>query len=287
MDRIILLGAKGGPAIRKGGPNPTSYVLVVGGHPYVIDCGLGVTRGFVEAGFQLNQLSTVLITHHHSDHNLEFGNLIHTAWTAGLSAPVKAYGPVGLIRMRAAFLDLNCFDIETRIVDEGRPELGALIEVHEYGPGLVFDDGRLRVTAQRNNHPPVVDSFSLRFEFDGADGRARVVVISGDTTYLPAVADFAAGADVLFHEAMYGPGVDALVARVKNGTRLKQHLLDSHTLVEDAGRIAAAAGVKRLVLNHLVPADDPAVRAEHWQAAIAPTWSGPLDVGYDGLVIEL
>ena len=54
MDRIILLGAKGGPAIRTGGPNPTSYLLVVRGALYVIDCGLGVTRGVVEAGFHLN-----------------------------------------------------------------------------------------------------------------------------------------------------------------------------------------------------------------------------------------
>ena len=113
------------------------------------------------------------------------------------------------------------------------------------------------------------------------------MVISGDTTYLPALADFAHGADVLFHEAMYGPGVDALVARVKNGSRLKEHLVASHTLVEDAGRIATAAGVGRLVLNHLIPADDPTVRPEHWERAVRPTWAGLLDVGCDGLVVEI
>ena len=287
MDRIILLGAKGGPAIRTGGPSPTSYLLVIRDNPYVVDCGLGVTRGFVEAGFHLNRLSTILITHHHSDHNLEFGNLIHTAWTAGLASPVRAYGPVGLQRMRAAFLDLNRFDIETRIADEGRPDLGRLIEAHDYADGLVFDDGFMRVTAFRNNHPPVVDSFALRFDFKGEDGKAKSVVISGDTTYLPALAEFAGGADVLFHEAMYGPGIDALVARVKNGARLKEHLIASHTLVEDAGRVATAAGVKRLVLNHLIPADDPAVRPEHWAKAVRSTWAGPLDIGRDGLVVEI
>ena len=287
MDRIILLGAKGGPAIRTGGPNPSSYLLVVRERLYVIDCGLGVTRGFVEAGFHLNQLSTILITHHHSDHNLEFGNLIHTAWTAGLAAPVKAYGPAGLRHMRSAFLELNRFDIETRIADEGRPDLGQLFEAYDYADGLVFDDGVVRVTALRNNHPPVTDSFALRFDFTGADQKAKSVVISGDTTFLPALADFAHGTDVLFHEAMYGPGIDALVARVKNGTRLKQHLIASHTLVEDAGRIATAAGAKRLVLNHLIPADDPAVQPEHWRQAVRATWDGPLDVGYDGLVVTI
>ena len=253
----------------------------------MIDCGLGVTRGFVEAGFHLNQLSTILITHHHSDHNLEFGNLIHTAWTAGLAASVQAYGPTGLKNMRAAFLELNRFDIVTRIADEGRPDLAELIVAHEYTEGLVFDDGTVRVTAFRNNHPPIIQSFALRFDFTGEHGQPKSVVISGDTTYLPALADFARGADVLFHEAMYEPGVDALVARVKNGGRLKEHLMASHTLVKDAGRIATAAGVGRLVLNHLIPADDPSVRPEHWQRAVRPTWSGRLDVGFDGLVVEI
>jgi ribonuclease BN (tRNA processing enzyme) len=287
MDRIILLGAKGGPAIRGGGPNPTSHLLVVGDRLYVVDCGLGVTRGFVEAGFHLNQLATVLITHHHSDHNLEFGNLIHTAWTAGLATTVRVWGPAGMARMTAAFLELNKFDIETRIDDEGRPDLRRMIEVQDYTAGPLFDDGEMRVTALRNHHPPVADSFALRFDFAGADGRPRAVVFSGDTTYLPALADFARGADILLHEAMFGPGVDALVARVKNGSRLKQHLIASHTLVEDAGRIATAARVKRLVLNHLIPADDPNVRSEDWVAAARTTWSGPLEVGRDGLVIGI
>ena len=58
--RLVLLGTKGGPAIRKGGPSPTSTLLVVEGHPYIIDCGLGVTRGFVETGFALKDLGTIL-----------------------------------------------------------------------------------------------------------------------------------------------------------------------------------------------------------------------------------
>jgi ribonuclease BN (tRNA processing enzyme) len=287
MDRVILLGAKGGPAIRTGGPQPTSHLLVVRDQIYVIDCGLGVTRGFVEAGYHLNRLKTVLITHHHSDHNLELGNLIHTAWTAGLATPVKVVGPSGVRRMMTAFLDLNRFDIETRIADEGRPDLARLIETAEYAEGPVLDDGTVRVTALRNHHPPVVDSFALRFDYTAASGEPKAVVFSGDTAYLPALAGFARGADVLLHEAMYGPGVDALVARVKNGSRLKQHLLASHTMVEDAGRVASEAGVKRLVLNHLIPADDPDVRAEHWRAAIRATWNGPLEVGRDGLSIEI
>lgn len=281
-DRLILLGTKGGPAIRSGGPSPTSSILVVDGRPYVVDCGLGATRGFVEAGFKLTDLNRILITHHHSDHNLEFGNLLHTAWTAGLATPVACHGPTGLRQMAEDFLRLNRFDIETRIADEGRVDFAALLQVQDYGEGLVFDDGVVKVTALRNHHPPIVDSFALRFEFAG-----KRVVFSGDTAFLPDLVRFAEGADILVHEAMYGPGVDAIVARVQNGSRLKEHLHASHTLAEDVGRIATMAGARELVLHHLVPADDPDVTEAHWRAAVRSTFAGTLHIGRDGMSIPV
>lgn len=287
MARVVLLGSKGGPAIRSGGPSPTASLLEVSGRPLVIDCGLGVTRGFVEAGHSLVNLGVIFITHHHSDHNLEFGNLIHTAWTAGLKTRVTAFGPAGLARMWQDFLALNRFDIATRQVDEGRIPLSTLVEVKEFADGLVMQQDGLTVTALRNNHPPVIDSFALRFDFTDEAGQSRRVVFSGDTTAIPEMVDFAAGADVLVHEAMYGPGVEALVARVPNSSRLREHLLASHALAEDVGRIATEAGVRHLVLNHLVPADDPAVTPAHYEQATRTTYAGRLTIGRDGLAVAV
>jgi ribonuclease BN (tRNA processing enzyme) len=281
-DHIVLMGTRGGPALRPGGSWPTSNLLVAAGQPYVVDCGLGVTRGVVGAGVPLTALGHVFITHHHSDHNLEFGNLVYTAWVTGLSTPVRCYGPPGLMRMADDFCALNRFDIATRIDDEGRPPLRPLFDVVEYGEGLIHDGDGLKVTALRNHHPPVTDSFSLKFEWGG-----KCVVFGGDTAYLPALADFARGADVLIHEVMYGLRLDALVAKVKNGTRLKEHLLASHTMAEDVGRIATAAGVRRLVLNHFVPGEDLTLSPADWERAVRTTWSGRLDVGRDGLVIPV
>ncbi len=150
---LHILGSKGGPAIRPGGPSPTAMLLDIDGRPVVIDCGLGVTRGFVETGHPLTRLSTILVTHHHSDHNLEFGNLIHTAWTAGLGTPVRAFGPKGLASMWPAFCALNAFDIATRIADEGRPPLQPLVTVTDYAEGVVLEEDGLTVEALRNHHP--------------------------------------------------------------------------------------------------------------------------------------
>lgn len=283
MIRVTFLGTKGGPAIRPGGPSPTATLVSVGERHYVVDCGLGVTRGIVDAGVSLKQLSTILVTHHHSDHNLEFGALIHTAWTAGLGSKVTAYGPPGLKRVWNGLLEAQAFDIATRIADEGRPVLKDLVEIVEYGEGPVFDDGTVRVTALRNVHPPVTESFALKLEAEG-----KVVVFSGDTAYLPALADFARGADLLVHEALHGPAVDVMARRIANATRLKQHLLASHTLAEDAGRIATDAGARHLALHHLVPIDiEYDVTRDDYLKAAATTFAGPITVPVDGQAIEL
>ncbi len=281
---LTILGSKGGPAIRPGGPSPTSMLLDVDGNLYVVDCGLGVTRGFVEAGHSLHRLSTILITHHHSDHNLEFGNLIHTAWCAGLGSQVKAYGPKGLAAMWPAFCTLNAFDIATRIADEGRPPLVSMVDVTDFTDGPVFDDGTVSVTAMRNHHPPVIDSFALRFVIRQISGN-KVIVFSGDTAFIPAMIPFAKDADLLVHEAMYLPGVDRLVAKTPNANRLREHLMASHTLAADVGRIARDAGVKHLVLNHLVPADDPQTQPEHWVTEVRTAYAGALTVARDGVKI--
>jgi ribonuclease BN (tRNA processing enzyme) len=283
---LHILGSKGGPAIRPGGPSPTSMLLDVDGRLYVIDCGLGVTRGFVETGHTLKSLSTIVITHHHSDHNLEFGNLIHTAWCAGLGTQVKAYGPNGLAGMWRTFCRLNAFDITTRINDEGRPNLEPLATVMEFSDGPVLDDGLVCVTALRNWHPPVVDSFALRFAIRQPQGE-KTIVFSGDTAFLPAMIPFAKDADILVHEAMHLAGVDRLVARTPNARRLREHLMASHTPAEDVGRIAHGAGVKHLVLNHLVPADDPETTPAHWEAEVRKAYAGKLSVSFDGLKVIL
>jgi len=94
-----------------------------------------------------------------------------------------------------------------------------------------------------------------------------------------------AGADVLVHEALYVPGIDRLVAGVPNATSLKKSIMSHHTSVEDAGRVAQAAGVKTLVLSHLVPAEDPAVTDQMWIDAARAHFGGRIIVGKDLLEI--
>jgi ribonuclease BN (tRNA processing enzyme) len=281
-ERLVLLGTKGGPAVRPGGPWPTSSLLEIGGRTIIVDCGLGVTRALTDAGVNLRSLELVFITHLHSDHVLELGPLIHTAWTAGLANPVTIYGPAGTGHYWRQFVLAMEFDIEIRIVDEGRPDIRDLVTIEEFTEGAVVETDGLKVAALRVDHPPVTDCFALRFEHGG-----RSVVFSADTACFPPLAAFARNADILVHEAMLEEGVERLVARTGNGARLKEHLFASHTFAADAGRIAAEAGVGRLVLHHLIPADDPEIGEANWTDAVRETWGGDLTVGSDGLEVAL
>lgn len=280
MARVVVIGSKGGPALRKDGSMPTSLLVEMGGQQIVVDCGLGVTVGTVRAGLDLRRLSHVVITHLHSDHVLELGALIHTAWTTGLKTPVDIWGPAGLRQYWQGFMASMDYDNTLRVADEGRPPLGDLVRLHVLDEGRL-DLGTIAAQALRVPHPPVTDCFALRLEADG-----KVLCLSADTAHFPPLADLARGADVLLHEAMLPEGVEAIVARTGMGDKLRAHLHNSHSTVGQAAAIARAAGVGHLVLYHLVPADDPALTRAHWLAALAPHWDGPATLAHDGCEIR-
>jgi ribonuclease BN (tRNA processing enzyme) len=280
MTRLVTLGVKGGPSIRKDSANPVSNLLDMGGRRIVVDCGLGVARGLVQAGMNLRDLDAIFITHLHSDHIIELGGLIHTAWTCGLTTPVQLFGPPGLHAVWDGFLASLSYDTHLRVVDDGRVPLAPLVSVTEIGEGQVPFDG-VRVTALTVPHPPVNHAFAFRFDFD------RSVTLSGDTAFFPPLADFARGSDLLLHEALLPAGLEALLARVGGGDKLRAHMFAAHTSAPDAARIAAMAGVGHLVLNHLIPVDDPAFSDADWQAACTPHYSGRVTVARDGMEFAL
>jgi len=272
--KLVLLGTGGGPTpmITRAAP---AQAVVVDGVSYIVDCGNGVARQMARAKLAFNALRAVFVTHHHSDHNADFGNLFLLLWAGGLDRPVDAYGPPPVAAMTGQFLALNAYDIATRIADEGRPPLAPLIRPHDIETaGEVYRDERVRVTCALVRHPPVVPAFAFRF-----DTRDRSIVFSGDTAPCDSLVALAQGADVLVHEVMHEPSLDAICARLSNATRLREHLLASHTTEDQVGAIARDAAVNTLVLTHFVPADS--VPADTWREAAARHFAGRIVVGED------
>jgi len=278
--RLILLGTGGGPRPRAA-TMATAQVIIAGDRLYVVDCGDGVARQLVIAGASLPALRNVFITHHHSDHNADYGNLLLLSWTAGLRDRVDTWGPPPLERITKLFLEMSAYDIDIRVADEGRTPLAPLIHPHELtATGPVMQDDVVKVTCALVDHPIVKPAFAYRF--DAAD---RSIVISGDTARSDNLIALAKGADVLVHEALFPEAVDRLAARVPTASTLKPHLMASHTTVEDCGRIATAAGVKTLVLSHFVPSDDPLLTEQMWIDAARRHFKGEVIFGRDLLEI--
>jgi len=280
-NRLVFIGTKGGPRVGGVRANPAN-LLVLDGVPFLIDCGYGTARGLVTAGVKLPDLRYMFISHHHSDHNLDYGNIVDAAWSAGLNAPVRSFGPKGLVEMTDLFWKLNKFDVETRIADEGKPDPRKLLLPTDIEEGVILELPGVKVSAIRVPHPPIVDNFAYKFETK--DG---TFVFSGDTAYSEKLAAFAKGADVLVHESLYEPGVDKLAGSIPFAQTLKEHLLASHTKTQDIGRVAAIAKPKLLVLSHLVPGDDPTITDDMWLDGVRKNYDGKAIVAKDQMKLEL
>ncbi len=270
--RLILLGTKGGPTPSKSRA-PASAVLIVNGKPYLIDCPDGTARQLVLAGVDLKDLGPIFITHHHSDHMAGLGALLLLAWGSGLMTPVTVYGPPPARQVVDAELAAGAPDIAYRIREEGRPDLAKLVATNELSRGgIVIAGPPVRVTCTEVSHYTVP---ALAYRFDMPD---RSIVYSGDTTPSKNLIELARGADVLVHEAMLLSAIDRIVDT--NTTTLRDHLLKAHTTTEQVGQVAAAAGVKTVVLTHLVPAF-PDITDAVWEAGVRRYFSGKIIVGRD------
>lgn len=271
--RVILLGTKGGPtpsAFRA----PACVLLLADDHPYLVDCPNGVAQQLAKAGVALEALSQIFVTHNHSDHVIDAGTLLVLAWGAGLNSPVTLHGPPPLASIVDNSLAASRYDVEARMREEGRRALAPLVRVHEAaGAGIVYEDSRVKVTSSLVDHYTVKPAFAYRF-----DTRGRSVVVSGDTTYSRNVVELARGADLLIHEAMYLPAIDQLAG--EHAPALREHLLRSHSTTEQVGLVAAQAGVKKLVLSHLVPAF-PAITDAMWLEGVRKHFGGEAIVGRD------
>ncbi len=285
--KLVLLGTGGGPGPLAPGRirHSTSHLMLSNNAVYVLDCGLGVTNQFARTGIPFGKVRSIFITHHHPDHTIEYGPFLVIGWVSGMPLSVQAFGPPPLREMTADFLRFAKATIAFWAEDFKIKPLER-IEVDEVSAsGPVTQDDNVRVSAVTVEHPPVKPALAYRFDFND-----RSIAFSGDTAPLEAVAQLAKGADVLVHEAMYVPAVEAFVRqRIAKGFPVSvdafmAHMKASHTPVEDVGRIAQEAGVNTLVLSHLTPPVE-SISEETWRMPAARYFKGEIIIGHDMMVV--
>lgn len=243
--KLVVLGT-GTPNAdpERSGP---ALAVVRGTRSYLVDAGPGIVRRASAAAarhgltaLEAPHLRTLFLTHLHSDHTVGLPDVILSAWTLERDVPLVVYGPPGTRAMIEHLHAAYAADIRNRIdgLEPANTE-GWKVTVHEIAPGVVLDDGNVRVTAFAVPHGDWEVAFGYRF-----DAPDRSIVISGDTRASEAVVAACNGCDLLAHE-------------VYSAERFKTRPLawqryhaNAHTSTDELAALAARARPKQLVLYH-------------------------------------
>lgn len=231
--KLTALGVWGGYPTRDAGT--TSYLLQSeSGFNLLLDCGSrAVTE--LEHELQPTQLDAVVLSHYHEDHIADLGAL----------RQYRQLYPLGQDGWDGMLLPIyghneNTYEFNKLTlagVSEGRAydvEKGTRIKAFE-------------LTFLKTVHPVV--NYAMRI-VERKTG--KVLVYTGDTGFFPELIDFAKGADVLLADVYF----------FKDKEKMPNHLSSV-----EAGTIAQAAEVKKLILTHLPQFGDLAVLREEAQAA--------------------
>lgn len=272
ITQVVLLGT--------GTPNAepdrwgSATAVVVNGTPYLVDAGAGVVRRASAAfnqgveGLEVKRLSTLFLTHLHSDHTVGMPDLIYTPWVLERDRPLRIFGPPGTEALASHLTRAYEADVRVRLggLEPANPT-GYRVETTEIQPGVVFRDGNVTVTAFQVDHGSWPQAFGYRFETPD-----RVVVVSGDTAPTEAIVEFCDGCDILIHEVYSQAGFD------RRAPEWQRYHAASHTSAPALGEIATRAGAKLLVLTHqLLWGSTP----EELLAEVRSTFDGPVVYGKD------
>lgn len=282
------------PDPKRNGP---CAMVIAGKRMFIVDSGEGAAKGLTMMGFRPARAEALLLTHYHSDHIDGLGGVMLQHWAGGAArAPLPVYGPPGVEAVVKGFMDAYALDQGYRIAHHGP----AVVPPEGFGaaprPFTVAADGGetvliqspdLKVTAFAVDHDPVEPAVGYKFVYKG-----RSVVISGDTAPSKAVETAARGADVLVHEALSPTlvGLQEEAARKAGAANLAKvfhDILDYHTSPEQAADVAQAAGVKMLLLTHIVPALPVAALEGPFLGEARMRFDGRLRLGRDGDLVSL
>jgi ribonuclease Z len=231
------------PDPERAGP---AYALVYGDRTFLFDAGAGVMRRAAAAGLAIDGFTHLFVTHLHSDHTLGLPDAILTTWVMGRRRPMPLTGPPGTAAMVEHLLAAWREDIRVRTegLERGQPG-GERVAVVETEGGVVYDSAGVRIRAVPVPHGEWRHAFAYVIETP-----SRRIVLSGDTRASDALEAAARGADLLVHETY--PLVRLRPEDRPGGDAWPAYMRSVHTSDEEVGAMAARAGVRQVVLSHVV-----------------------------------
>lgn len=311
----ILLCGTGSPMPDPARANACT-AIIAGGHVVVIDAGPGAWAKLAQANVPPAKIDAVLLTHLHSDHIGDLGEVAEQGWIGGRKTPIDIYGPPavdayklpedaegdmfgtsGTADVVKGFAQAYNPDAAFRIVHHDTdymPPEGARMIGHDIPkPGAeeavpVFDKDGLKIEAFLVSHDPAEPAYGYRITYKG-----RTAVVSGDTKKVQNMVRFAKDADVLVHEALNPQMVEMLAASLdqaghKRQAKMTRDTIDYHASPVEAAGIADEANVKLLVLTHIVPPLPNALMRHMFMRDVkAARGTGDTMLGQDLMLISL
>lgn len=271
--RVTLLGTASGPRafVDKAG---ISTLVEAGGERLLFDAGRGFMQRLVQAGFPMNAVSTLFLTHLHSDHIIGVPDLMLTPWSAApeRKVPLEVWGPDGTRDMMRHLEEAFAFDIRMRRdVDESFSADGIRMVAHDIQPGKVYEKNGVTVTAFLVSHGLVKPSYGYRVDYAG-----RSVALSGDTSPSDNLVAICKGVDVLIHEAI---DLDVLRRLVPDKLRMDA-IVERHTTPEQAAGVFGKVSPRLAVFSH-----SPGTAAILEQTR--RSYRGRVEMGEDLMVIDI
>jgi len=244
----------------------------------LVDCGSMVAQRLVAAGRPGATLDALLVSHLHSDHLVDFYQLVVSSWHQGRAAPWTVHCPEPVIPVIEATMEAWRGERDLRVAFEKRPSATGLgVRCEALAPGRRITVGDLEVEPVLVEHAPVEPAYGFVFRAGG-----KTAVLSGDTTVCEALVEAGQGADLLVHEVFLHREMPPVPGR--RSAETVAAVASYHTLSGEVGGVAARMGAKALALTHFVPPefDGAALLAE-----VAETFAGPVFVGEDLMAFDL
>jgi ribonuclease Z len=273
--KVTLLGTGCPPAVmNRFGP---STLVEAGDQKFVFDAGRGALQRLTQLRVRWQDVQGVFLTHLHSDHVVGFPDLWLTGWLVapGRNVPLPVWGPTGTSAMMSHLEQAYQYDISVRIANDRASSDGVKLTPHDITEGVVYDRGGVKITAFEVDHAPVKPAFGYRIDFAG-----RSVVLSGDTRVSENVIRHAQGVDLLVHE-VFDP--QTLAGSGLPPERVKS-IVAYHVTPEEAGEVFSRAKPKLAVYSHICM---PAASTKDLVTSTRKTYSGPLELGEDLMVIDV
>ena len=271
--RVTLLGTASGPRafVDKAG---ISTLVEAGGERLLFDTGRGSMQRLVQAGFPMNAVTKLFLTHLHSDHVIGVPDLMLSPWAAAPERKVafEVWGPDGTRDMMRHLEQAFAFDIHMRRdVDESFSPEGIRMVAHDIQVGKVYEKNGVTVTAFLVSHGLVKPSYGYRVDYAG-----RSVALSGDTSPSDNLVAVCKGVDVLIHEAI---DLDVLRRLVPDKLRTEA-IVKRHTTPEQAASVFTKVSPRLAVFSH-----SPGTAAIVEQTR--RSYPGRVEMGEDLMVIDI